>query len=97
MFSDHNGHPLSQLEEVTAVIKSNIYDLNKLIINTKRINNENKLFIESIIQEVNRLSSEQEQIIDKGFNELIQKLNEKRDELKDSFKQKYLQEEDKIL
>jgi len=49
MFSEHNGHSLSQLEEVTAVIKSNIYDLNKLICNTKRINNENKLFIDSII------------------------------------------------
>ena len=43
MFSDHNGHALSQLEEVTTIIKSNIFDLNKLIINTKRINNDNKV------------------------------------------------------
>ena len=42
MFSDHNGHELAQLEVVTNIIKQNIYDLNKLMLNTKRINDDNR-------------------------------------------------------
>ena len=42
MFSDHNGHELAQLEDVTNIIKQNIYDLNKLMLNTKRINDDNR-------------------------------------------------------
>lgn len=52
MFSDHNGHELAQLEDVTNIIKQNIYDLNKLMLNTKRINDDNRQFIEHIKQEI---------------------------------------------
>ena len=52
MFSDHNGHELAQLEDVTNIIKQNIYDLNKLMLNTKRINDDNRQFVEHIKQEI---------------------------------------------
>ena len=97
MFSDHNGHELAQLEDVTNIIKQNIYDLNKLMLNTKRINDDNRQFIEHIKQEIQRLNEQQARNIDKGFNELIQKLQERRDELKQSFAEKYIQEENKVL
>ena len=71
MFSDHNGHELAQLEDVTNIIKQNIYDLNKLMINTKRINDDNRQFIDHIKQEIQRLNEQQARNIDKGFNELI--------------------------
>ena len=71
MFSDHNGHELAQLEDVTNIIKQNIYDLNKLMLNTKRINDDNRQFIEHIKQEIQRLNEAQARNIDKGFNELI--------------------------
>ena len=58
MFSDHNGHELAQLEDVTNIIKQNIYDLNKLMINTKRINDDNRQFIEHIKQEIQRLNDQ---------------------------------------
>jgi|TARA_B110000305_G_scaffold209270_1_gene242103 SepF-like predicted cell division protein (DUF552 family) len=74
MFSDHNGHELAQLEDVTNIIKQNIYDLNKLMLNTKRINDDNRQFIEHIKQEIQRLNEQQARNIDKGFNELILKL-----------------------
>ncbi len=48
MYADHNGHELAQLEDVTNIIKQNIYDLNKLMLNTKRINDDNRQFIEHI-------------------------------------------------
>ena len=74
MFSDYNGHELAQLEDVTNIIKQNIYDLNKLMLNTKRINDDNRQFIEHIKQEIQRLNEQQARNIDKGFNELILKL-----------------------
>lgn len=58
MFSDHNGHELAQLEDVTNIIKQNIYDLNKLMLNTKRINDDNRQFIEHIKQEIQRLNEQ---------------------------------------
>lgn len=97
MFSDHNGHELAQLEDVTNIIKQNIYDLNKLMLNTKRINDDNRQFVEHIKQEIQRLNEQQARNIDKGFNELIQKLQERRDELKQTFAEKYIAEENKVL
>ena len=97
MFSDYNGHELAQLEDVTNIIKQNIYDLNKLMLNTKRINDDNRQFIEHIKQEIQRLNEQQARNIDKGFNELILKLQERRDELKQAFAEKYIAEENKVL
>jgi len=59
---------------VTSVIKSNIYDLNKLILNTKRINDDNRLLIQDVIKKIQFLNDQQAKNIDKGFNELISKL-----------------------
>ena len=55
MFAEHNGHELAQLEEVTNIIKQNVYDLHKLLLNTKRINDDNKSYIQHIKEEVIRL------------------------------------------
>lgn len=97
MFAEHNGHELAQLEDVTNIIKQNIYDLHKLLLNTKRINEDNRSYIQHIKEEVMRLKEQQLRNIDKGFGDLIKKLEEKRDELKNEFSNKYLLEENKIL
>ena len=67
------------------------------MLNTKRINDDNRQFIEHIKQEIQRLNEQQARNIDKGFNELIQKLQERRDELKQAFAEKYIAEENKVL
>ena len=67
------------------------------MLNTKRINDDNRQFIEHIKQEIQRLNEAQARNIDKGFNELIQKLQERRDELKQQFAEKYIAEENKVL
>jgi hypothetical protein len=97
MFTEHNGHDLAQLEDVTSIIKQNIYDLNKLLLNTKRISDDNRTYIVHQREEVVRLKEQQMKNIDKGFSDLIRKLEEKRDELKADFTQKYLNEENKII
>ena len=47
MFKDHNGHEFAQLDDVTNVVKQNISDLQKLLENTKRINEDNRIYIEN--------------------------------------------------
>lgn len=47
MFKDHNGHEFAQLDDVTNVVKQNISDLQKLLENTKRINDDNRTYIDN--------------------------------------------------
>ena len=82
---------------MTNIIKQNIYDLHKLLLNTKRINEDNRNYIQHIKEEVFRLKEQQLRNIDKGFGDLIKKLEDKRDELKTEFSNKYLTEENKVL
>ena len=97
MFAEHNGHELAQLEDVTNIIKQNIYDLHKLLLNTKRINEDNRNYVVHIKEEILRLKDQQLRNIDKGFGDLIKKLEEKKEELKSEFSNKYLIEENKVL
>lgn len=75
---------------MTNIIKQNIYDLHKLLLNTKRINEDNRNYIQHIKEEILRLKDQQLRNIDKGFGDLIRKLEEKREELKGEFANKYL-------
>jgi hypothetical protein len=58
MFAEHNGHELAQLEDVTNIIKQNIYDLHKLLLNTKRINDDNRNYVIHIKEEIFRLKEQ---------------------------------------
>ena len=55
MFQDHNGHELAQLDEVTGIVKQNIDDLQKLIMNTKRITEDNKSYVQHVSGNLARL------------------------------------------
>jgi hypothetical protein len=55
MFVDHNGHELALLEDVTSIIKQNVHDLHKLLINTKRITEDNRTYIAYVQEEIQRL------------------------------------------
>lgn len=84
------------MEDVTNIIKQNIFDLHKLLVNTKRINEGNRTYMVQVKDEITRQKEQQQRNIDKGFGELIQKLEEKRDELKNEFASKYQQEESRL-
>lgn len=97
MFAEHNGHELAQLEDVTNIIKQNIYDLHTLLLNTKRINEDSRSHVTHVMEEVGTLRDQQIRNIDKGFGELIKKLEEKREELKIELSTRYMVEEKKAL
>jgi len=92
MFADHNGHELAQLEDVTSIIKQNIQDLNKLLLNTKRITEDKKNYVVYLKKEIDKLKEVQLKNIDQGFAALIKRMEDKRDSLKEEFKAKYVAE-----
>jgi hypothetical protein len=67
MFTDHNGHELAQLDDVTTIVRQNIHDLSKLLLNTKRINEDNRNYVMYVKDEVGRLKDQQIKNIEKGF------------------------------
>ena len=93
MFETHNGHELAQLEEVTAIVRENVTDLRTLMDNTRRVNDDNLSFIEHRRSEISRMKDQQIYFIDYGFSEVIKKLEEKREQLKADFLEKYEKEE----
>jgi len=52
MFVEHNGHELAMLEDVTGIIRQNVNDLHKLLINTKWINEDNWTYISYVQEEI---------------------------------------------
>ena len=79
MFAEHNGHELAQLDDVTGIVRRNIADLQKLILNTKKVNEDNSTYINKVKEDVYKMRDVQLKNIDFGFSEVIKKLEEKRD------------------
>jgi hypothetical protein len=46
MYDEHNGHDLVQIEEMASSLKQNVLDLQKMIVNAHRLNEENHKLIE---------------------------------------------------
>ncbi len=85
MFDEHNGHDLIQIEEMASSLKQNVLDLQKMLFNAHRLNEENQKLIEQVKEELNRLKFQQMKNIDKGFYELAKKLEDKKQEIKFEF------------
>ena len=56
-----------------------------MLVNAHRMNEENQKLIEQVKEELNRLKFQQMKNIDKGFYELIKKLEDKKQEIKFEF------------
>jgi len=97
MFDDHNGHELLQVDEMTNVLKQNVYDLQKMLVNATRLNEENRKLIEQVKDELSKLKQQQMQNIDKGFMELMKKLEDKKQEIMLEFEKRYKKEEQKFM
>lgn len=79
MFESCNGHELSQLDEVTGIVRRNVADLRSLMQSTRTTNDGNVTYIEHKMNEIERMKEQQIYFIEYGFGEVIKKLEEKRD------------------
>ena len=93
MYEVHNGHDLAQLDEVTGIVRQKVSDLRALMDSTRQVNDDNLSFVEHRRDEVTRMKEQQLYYIDYGFDEVIKKLQEKREQLKVDFNQRYQNEE----
>ena len=55
IFDEHNGHELVQIEEMANSLKQNVLDLQKMILNSSRLNDENSKLLDQTRDEVSRL------------------------------------------
>jgi len=74
MYEDHNGHQLVQIKEMGDTLKQNVIDLQKMIENSKRIIEENRVLVVQISEELERLLDQQLNNIKDGFSDLMRKL-----------------------
>lgn len=97
IFDEHNGHELVQIEDMATSLKQNVLDLQKMILNASRLNEENSKLLDQTRDELSRLKQQQLKNIDKGFADLYRKLDEKKLELKGEFEKKFRTEEQRLL
>eukprot|EP00347_Sterkiella_histriomuscorum_P008359 403345403 len=89
IFHDHNGHELTQLEEAIVYLKSDLVQVDNNLSHIQQINDDNIMFLKSKLNEVDKLKEIQQKNLDRGFEELIRRIEEKKQNLKNDFNQKY--------
>ena len=97
MYDEHNGHLMVPVREMANTIKQNITDLSKMIMNTRRLTEDNLNLLEQAREELHKLLSHQLKNLDQGFNELIRKLNEKKMEITVGFENQYKREDQRFV
>ena len=97
IFDEHNGHELVNIEDMASSLKQNVLDLQKMILNASRLNDENSKLLDQTREELSRLRYQQLKNIDKGFADLYKKLEEKKLELKNDFERRFRAEEQKLI
>lgn len=64
VYEEHNGHDLVQIEEMAEILKKNVIDLQKMILQVSRLNDENAILLEQTKDELSKLKAEQLKNID---------------------------------
>ena len=59
MYDEHNGHLMVPVREMANTIKQNITDLSKMIMNTRRLTEDNLNLLEQAREELHKLLSHQ--------------------------------------
>jgi hypothetical protein len=85
MYDEHNGHHMVPVKEMANTVKQNITDLSKMIMNTRRLTEDNLNLLEQAREELHKLLSQQIRNLDQGFNDLIKRLNDKKYEITTNF------------
>ena len=78
-------------------LKQNVLDLQKMILNSSRLNDENSKLLDQTRDELSRLKYQQLKNIDKGFADLQKKLEEKKQELKNDFEKRFRAQEQRLI
>ena len=90
MFDLHNGHLLTNVNEmcklerphitfaVGKIVKQNSADLSQMMIQSRRITEDNLQLTTACREELNKLLNQQQAFIEDGFNEVIRRLTEKK-------------------
>ena len=92
IFETHNGHHLTLLEDMSTIIKNNVKDFGKILKNLEKVNEDNQSSSENKIDEVEKQKLNQITIVTKSFEEIIKKIEEKKNSIIEEFNNKYFHE-----
>ena len=92
IFETHNGHHLTLLEDMSTIIKNNVEDFGKILKNLEKVNEDNQSSSENKIDEVEKQKLNQITIVTKSFEEIIKKIEEKKNSIIEEYNNKYFHE-----
>ena len=85
----HNGHNFGLLYDVIDKIKININDADNILNELLHQNFNNQKLLSLILNEINELNNNQNLLVKKSFDEIINKLNQIKQTIIDEFNKKY--------
>jgi hypothetical protein len=92
IFEKHNGHHLTLLEDMSNIIKNNVKDFGKILKNLEKINEDNQITYDNKIEDVENKKNNQINMVNKSFEEIIKKIEEKKMNIIDEYENKYKHE-----
>ena len=92
IFEKHNGHHLTLLEDMNNIIKNNVKDFGKILKNLEKINEDNQITYDNKIEDVENKKNNQINMVNKSFEEIIKKIEEKKMSIIDEYENKYKHE-----
>jgi len=92
IFYIHNGHNLTNLNEISLTIRNNISDFTKILTKLQKVNMDNFSTSKSKREELQQFKEKQINIVTKLFQEISDFLEDKRNEIIKEFDSKYSQE-----
>ena len=97
MYDEHNGHHMVPVKEMGNTVKQNITDLSKMIMNTRRLTEDNLNLLEQAREELHKLLSQQIRNLDQGFGDIIKRLEDKKYEITVNFENQYKNEDQRFV
>ncbi len=92
IFETHNGHHLTLLEDMSTIIKNNVEDFGKILKNLEKVNEDNQTNAENKMDDVEKQKLNQIQMVTKSFEEIIKKIDEKKNSIIEEYNNKYFHE-----
>ena len=92
IFETHNGHHLTLLEDMSTIIKNNVEDFGKILKNLEKVNEDNQTNAENKMDDVEKQKVNQIQMVTKSFDEIMKKIEEKKNLIIEEYNNKYFHE-----
>ncbi|CDW72594.1 kelch motif family protein [Stylonychia lemnae] len=89
MFENHNGHELSQIDDALKLMRSKLLSFDEKLVEVIKENEESKNILVDYHKQVEQMREKQQKLIDQKFKDLIQKIEERKQQISREVLHKY--------